>query len=103
MILNRHTPDPALVRIGFWKRSVRAYAAAALLLAVLFAAPVRALPADAVTVPIQLHGVHIFVEIAINGKPATFVVDTGASANVITPQAVKRLHLMPGDEQTPVT
>jgi hypothetical protein len=59
--------------------------------------------ADVVTVPMQLHGVHIFVNIAINGKPATFVLDTGASANVITPQAVERLHLTPGAEQTPLT
>jgi predicted aspartyl protease len=59
--------------------------------------------AEAITVPMQLHGVHIFLSIAINGKPATFVLDTGASANVITPQAVERLHLTPGTEQTPLT
>ena len=55
------------------------------------------------TVPIQMRGVHVFVEITINGKPASFVLDTGASANVITPDAVKRLRLTPGDQQTPLT
>lgn len=59
--------------------------------------------ADAVTVPMELRGVHIFVQISINGKPATFVLDTGASANVITPDAVQRLGLTPGSEQTPLT
>ncbi|HLK57039.1 MAG TPA: aspartyl protease family protein [Chthonomonadaceae bacterium] len=56
-----------------------------------------------VTVPITLHGVHIFVDITINGQPATFVLDTGASANVITPQAMQRLQLTPGKELTPLT
>jgi hypothetical protein len=56
-----------------------------------------------VTVPMKLQGVHIYVEVGINGKPATFVLDTGASANVITPQAVERLKLTPGDQLTPVT
>jgi len=59
--------------------------------------------APGVIVPMELRGVHIFVDISINGKPATFVLDTGASANVITPDAMKRLHLTPGEEQTPLT
>jgi predicted aspartyl protease len=59
--------------------------------------------AESVTVPIQQHGVHVYVDVSVDGKPATFVLDTGASANVITPQAIQRLHLTPGDQQTPLT
>jgi hypothetical protein len=59
--------------------------------------------ADSTTVPIRLEGVHIYVDVSINGKPASFVLDTGASANVITPDAVRRLTLMPGPDQTPLT
>ncbi len=57
----------------------------------------------AVTVPVRLRGVYIYVDVVINGRPATFVLDTGASANVVTPDAIKRLHLTPGQEQTPLT
>src|SRR5947209_6184213 len=51
---------------------------------------------EAVSVPIRLQGVHIYVEITVNGKPGVFVLDTGASANVITPEAVARFGLAPG-------
>ena len=59
--------------------------------------------AEVVSVPIRLHGVHIYVEITVNGKPGVFVLDTGASANVITPEAVTRFGLVPGSQKTPLT
>src|SRR5579872_878784 len=62
----------------------------------------QAAVSHAATVPIELQGVHVFVAVSVNGKPATFVLDTGASANVITPAAAKRLGLSPGSQQTPL-
>src|SRR5437016_2133841 len=69
--------------------------ALALMLLTMAATSAAAKRASVATVPMELRGVHIFVDISINGKPATFVLDTGASANVITPDAVQRLHLTP--------
>ena len=89
--------DPARHR-RLWLGFALAYA-----LLTLAAGSALAKGANVVTVPVELRGVHIFVEIAVNGKPATFVLDTGASANVIAPDAVKQLGLSPGQEQTPLT
>ena len=49
----------------------------------------------AVTVPITLHDGMIFVPAAVNGKPVTLMLDTGAGGNVITPDAARRLGLTP--------
>lgn len=59
--------------------------------------------ATSVTVPITLHGVHIFVSATIQDKPVTLVLDTGAGANVLTPQAAARLQLTPGKGRASVT
>jgi len=59
--------------------------------------------ATSTTVSIRLEGVHIYVDVSINGKPASFILDTGASANVLTPEASRRLNLTPGTDQTPLT
>ena len=49
---------------------------------------------DAVTVPFQLTGGHIFVPILINGKgPFTALFDTGSSLFMLTPSVAKGLHL----------
>jgi hypothetical protein len=45
----------------------------------------------AVTVPITLKGGHIFLDAAVNGKPVRLVFDSGAGANVLTPEAAARL------------
>lgn len=45
------------------------------------------------TVPITLQGVHIYLDATINGKPARFVLDSGAGANILTPEAAQRLGL----------
>ncbi len=54
----------------------------------------RAAAAAAVTVPFTLHGVYIYLEVSLNGKPATFVLDTGAGANVVTPKTVEKFDLV---------
>ncbi len=56
----------------------------------------RARAQDAVTVPFQLTGNHIFVSISINGKgpfPAAF--DTGSAACLLTPALARELRLTP--------
>ncbi len=50
--------------------------------------------AQSVTVPLIQRGVHLYVEAVVDDKPALFVLDTGAGANILTPQAAKRLDLM---------
>jgi hypothetical protein len=69
------------------------------------AGPRRAAAQEAtpVTVPIEQRGIHLYVKVSVNGKPATFVLDTGASVNVVTPQAAKQLELIPGDKLIPLT
>ncbi len=57
---------------------------------------------QSVTVPLIQRGVHLYVEGAIDDKPAIFVLDTGAGANVLTPAAVKRLKLETGKGQVNV-
>ena len=47
------------------------------------------------TVPFKLIGGHIFVDIKINDKSATFLLDSGSGANVITPAAAKVLGVEP--------
>jgi len=53
----------------------------------------------AVTVPITLHDGLIFVASAVNGKPVTLMLDTGAGGNVLTPEAAHRLGLILGTDQ----
>jgi hypothetical protein len=76
----------------------------ALILTLFAAAWLRASATESapVTVPITLHGVHIFVEATIDDKPVTLVLDTGAGANVLTPRAAARLQLTPEKGRTPV-
>ena len=51
---------------------------------------------DTITVPFTLRGMHIYVSGAINDVPVTLVLDSGAGANVVTPQGAQRLGLKPG-------
>lgn len=56
----------------------------------------RACAQDAVAVPFQLTGNHIFVSILINGKgpfPAAF--DTGSSSSLLTPEVAREVGLKP--------
>jgi Periplasmic protease len=50
-------------------------------------------PSGRVEVPFTLDGGHIFVDGTLNGKPARFVLDSGAGANIFTPDAAKRFGL----------
>ena len=52
---------------------------------------------------IETRGTHLFVAVKINGKPATFGLDTGASTSIITPQAVERLGLKTFDATNNLT
>ncbi|MEO7715303.1 MAG: aspartyl protease family protein [Capsulimonas sp.] len=45
----------------------------------------------AFTIPFTLSRGHIYVSVKVNGKPATFGLDTDAYTNVLTPEAAKRL------------
>ncbi len=67
-----------------------------LLLCVLWAAGLgRVCAQDAVTVPFQFTGGHIFVPISINGQgPFTALFDTGSSLFLVTPALAKSLHLV---------
>src|ERR1700722_14745169 len=72
----------------------RPRSAQALLLAFLLcAASTCAYAADSVTVPFTMHGMHIFLNCSVNDMPVTLVLDSGAGANVITPEGAKRLNL----------
>ncbi|MES2465067.1 MAG: aspartyl protease family protein [Armatimonadota bacterium] len=42
------------------------------------------------TVAMRLIGSHLYVEGKVNGKPARFVLDSGAGANILTPEAAER-------------
>jgi predicted aspartyl protease len=57
---------------------------------------------DPITVPFILRGGHIYMSGLINGAPVTLVLDSGAGANVVTPQAAQRLGLKPGRSGTAV-
>ncbi len=45
------------------------------------------------TVPLVLAAGRILVDVAVNGAPATFALDTGADRSLVTPEAVRRLGL----------
>ncbi|MGA9868055.1 MAG: retroviral-like aspartic protease family protein [Acetobacteraceae bacterium] len=45
------------------------------------------------TVPLMLADGRILVDLEINGRDATFQLDTGAARSVVTPEAVRRLEL----------
>lgn len=46
------------------------------------------------TVPFELHGEHIFIEIQLNhSSPLHFIFDTGASATVVSQKEARQLHL----------
>jgi len=54
----------------------------------------RVLAQDAVTVPFQFTGNHIFVPISINARrPFTALIDTGCSSSLMAPSVAKQLHL----------
>lgn len=55
--------------------------------------------AQSVTVPLIQRGVHLYVAATVDDKPALFVLDTGAGANILTPRAAKRLDLAAGKGQ----
>lgn len=46
------------------------------------------------TVPLVTAGARLLVAVAVNGRPATFQVDTGAARSLVTPDAVRRLGLV---------
>ena len=48
---------------------------------------------NSVTVPLRILGEHIAVDAVAGGKPLRLVLDTGAGANVLTPDAARRLGL----------
>ena len=54
-------------------------------------------------IPFTLRGNHILIRVAVNDKPATFMVDSGAGENLITPQAVERLGLKIGTEKVSIS
>jgi len=64
--------------------------------------PAGADEARAVTVPLIQRGVHVFVAVTIEDRPMLFGLDTGAGANVLTPQAAGRLGLNPEKGQVNV-
>ncbi|MBC8103780.1 MAG: aspartyl protease family protein [Cytophagales bacterium] len=56
--------------------------------------PMRATIPDksgVVTVPFRRSGGHLYLDALIQGKPAVFVLDCGAGADILTPQAAARL------------
>lgn len=53
----------------------------------------------ATTVTLKIEGGHLYVEGKVNGKPARFLLDTGAGANILTPEAVQRLGISLGDQK----
>jgi hypothetical protein len=55
-----------------------------------------------VSVPITMHGVYVYVPVRLNGKPATFVLDSGAGMNVVTPEAARRLGIAPDPRKADV-
>jgi clan AA aspartic protease (TIGR02281 family) len=58
-------------------------------------------PAAAVTLPMQLDGVHASIEVTVNGKPARMLLDTGADQIVLSPDAARRLGLPVRSTATP--
>lgn len=70
-----------------------------LLAPILLLAPCLAWSADAcemtrlATVPLTLADGRILVDLEVNGRGATFQLDTGAARSVVTPEAVRRLGL----------
>ncbi len=64
------------------------------LLTVSFARPAMACELTRrATVPLRIAGGDILVEVAVNGVPASFKLDTGAERSLITPEAARRLDL----------
>ena len=61
--------------------------------AIILALPTLALPARAqsLTLNLKVLGEHVAVEGTVNGQPLRLILDTGAGANVLTPEAAKRL------------
>lgn len=71
-----------------------ASAALGLVLAAGFARPSSACQArPRATVPLDLVGARMLVAVVVNGTPATFLLDTGATRSQVTPAAVRRLGL----------
>lgn len=58
--------------------------------------------AKVVSVPLIQRGVHLFVQVTIDDKPALFALDTGAGVNLVTPKAARRLDLTPEKGQISV-
>jgi hypothetical protein len=66
-----------------------------LLLATCLARPVAACEAvPRTTVPLDVVGARALVVVTVNGKPGTFLLDTGAMRSQVTPEAVGRLGLV---------
>src|SRR5580700_1443343 len=57
---------------------------------------------DPITVPFTLRGGHIYMSGLINDTPVTLVLDSGAGANVVTPQGAQKLGLKQGRSGTAV-
>lgn len=43
----------------------------------------------AINVPITIHGQRPYIQVVLNGHPATFVIDTGATATIVDPAAAQ--------------
>ncbi len=56
-------------------------------------AEAKPVTAPGVQVPMQQSGVHVSVQVTLNGQPARFLVDSGASHNAITESLAQRLGL----------
>ncbi|BDI28409.1 hypothetical protein CCAX7_004600 [Capsulimonas corticalis] len=54
------------------------------------------------TVPITIDQGHIFAAVEVNGKPAVFVLDTAAGADVLSVTAAKRLGVIASDPKKPL-
>src|SRR5579859_32462 len=74
---------------------VKSFTRLAVTIAAIQIAIIAAAAAQNITVPFELHGLHIYLKASINGSPVTMVLDSGAGANVITPQIADLLGIKP--------
>jgi clan AA aspartic protease (TIGR02281 family) len=55
------------------------------------------------SLPIKIQGDHLYVEAKVNGRPARFVIDSGAGANILTPEAAQRFGVTLKDQKIRAT